>query len=307
MELKKLERRMDFTSLPGGWRLASVSIDWSGDPVLLFERGRPKFPAGGTHESLAAWFNTPPKSHHLLHWTGSQFSEVTFENKRGRIVISHAQPFDEGWLLAEGRGGAAEIYDRRGSHVLRTLDLGDASEEIQTTPDGRIWVSYFDEGVFGNGIGNEGLVCFDSNGHPIFKYATFANRADLPHISDCYSLNVASDAVWVCYYTDFPLVCLRNFELGGIWQDWGSTSALAIRGEVVIRFPAYRVPHLVKRTLDNDTETTWQLVTPEGKNLSTEVGERGEDGRPNRVLFNCTGRGNRFYVWTELDLYELRW
>jgi len=163
MELKELERRVDFTSLPGDWRLANVSVDWSGEPVLLFERGRPKFPAGGTYEAHAAWFNTPPKSHHLLYWAGSQFSEVTFVNKRGRIVISHAQPFDEGWLLAYGRGGAAEIYDKSGSHVLRTLDLGDASEEIQTTPDGRIWVSYFDEGVYGNGIGSEGLVCFDSN------------------------------------------------------------------------------------------------------------------------------------------------
>lgn len=27
---------------------------------------------------------------------------------------------------------------------LRSVDLGDASEDMQTTPDGKIWVRYFD-------------------------------------------------------------------------------------------------------------------------------------------------------------------
>jgi len=59
--------------------------------------------------------------------------------------------------------------------------------------------------------------------------------------------------------------------------------------------------------LSDSTETIWQLVTPEGKNLSTEVGERAENGWPNRLSIECAGRGDRFYVWTESYLYELRW
>ena len=79
----------------------------------------------------------------------------------------------------------------------RTLDLGDASKHLQTTPEGQIWVGYFDEGVYGGGIGSEGLVCFDSNGTSIFKYAEFAKQHGLPFIDDCYTLNVVGAAVWV--------------------------------------------------------------------------------------------------------------
>jgi len=42
---------------------------------------------------------------------------------------------------------------------------GDGVEDIQTTEDGRTWVSYFDEGVFGDTTpGQAGLVCLDSSG-----------------------------------------------------------------------------------------------------------------------------------------------
>ena len=71
------------------------------------------------------------------------------------------------------------ICDRTG-YPLRTLDLGDASKHVQATPDGHIWVGYFDEAVYGGGIGSEGLVCFDSNGTSIFNYAEFAEQHDLP-------------------------------------------------------------------------------------------------------------------------------
>ena len=120
--------------------------------------------------------------------------------------------------------------------MRRTLDLGDASEDLQTTADGRIWVSYFDEGVFGGGIGRQGLVCFDSDGAPIFRYADYAEQHDLPMIDDCYAMNVdEAGAVWLNYYMDFLLVQLRNFEAERVWKEARSLGhVFAMRGEEVI-------------------------------------------------------------------------
>lgn len=71
------------------------------------------------------------------------------------------------------------MYDAQGNTRFE-LNLGDASEDLQTTPQGLIWVSYFDEGVYGGSIGRQGLVCFDNAGTPLFKYADFAEQNELP-------------------------------------------------------------------------------------------------------------------------------
>ena len=131
--------------------------------------------------------------------------------------------------------GRASFHEANGA--LRSVaEFGDAIESIQTTADGRIWVSYFDEGVFGSGIGRQGLVCFDSAGRNLFKYADFAEQNDLPMISDCYAINVDfSGDVWLNYYMDFPLVRLREFKLHKAWKEFGALGkAFAIRGEEII-------------------------------------------------------------------------
>jgi hypothetical protein len=302
---KPLIKRLDFSLLPNDWRLLNVSVDWQGEPLLLFEQGRPKQPIwNGNWEEMSAWLNTRAQSHHLLYYSGSHFAEIAFQ--ASEMAPHHVQPFGDGWLLGEVRGGNTQIFDRTMNHIVRTLDLGDASNQIQTTENGQIWVSYFDEGVFGNGIGKEGLVCFDSEGRANFKYAEFADKFNLPSIDDCYALNVDKNEVWVCYYSDFPLVHLKDFALAGLWKDWASTSALAIRDQLIVYLPAYKNAHLVARTLNSDTETNWELITPERESLSSQAEKfNKEEDVGFRRSFSCTGRGKRFYVWTNSALYEL--
>ncbi len=161
--------------------------------------------------------------------------------------------------MADSRGGCGNVYDEAGL-FLRSIDLGDASEDIQTTPDDRIWVSYFDEGVFGGGIGRQGAVCFDSIGNPIFQYRDFAEQNGLPFVSDCYALNVtASGDVWLNYYTDFPLVQLRGFALEHCWSDFGVTgNGFAVREDAVIYG---KEAHVFSRLLD--APYTEEMVHPE--------------------------------------------
>jgi len=50
-----------------------------------------------------------------------------------------------------------------------------------------------------------------------------------PFIDDCYTVNVVVAAVWVSYYTAFPLVSLKDFKLERVWEGVGANREIAIR------------------------------------------------------------------------------
>lgn len=99
--------------------------------------------------------------------------------------------------------------------VVRRGTLGDGIQDVQTDRDGGIWVSYFDEGVFGNfgwgapgppPLGSAGLVLWSGE---LTKEWEFTDGGSTL-ISDCYALNVSDDGVLACSYTDFPLIRIRD-------------------------------------------------------------------------------------------------
>ena len=220
--------------VPSDWELVRLTLDWDGRPLLLFVEGKPPQPDPRTNmEAWSRWYQTPPKAHHLVYEEADKLPSIAFDQSQG-LSTFHVQPFECGWLLGERRGQAT-LYDAHGA-VRTRLDLGDASEDLQTTPDGLIWVSYFDEGGFGGGIGRQGLVCYDATGKPTFKYADFAEQNGLPMICDCYAMNVdQTGAVWVNYYMDFPLLKLRHGQVEQLWKEFGVLgNAFVVRGEEVI-------------------------------------------------------------------------
>jgi hypothetical protein len=149
----------------------------------------------------------------------------------------------------------------------------------------------FDEGVYGAGIGAAGLICFDSTGTPVFKYSDLAQTGKVPFIDDCYALNVISeDEVWLCYYADFPLVCLRGFELQYPTKKLGPTRSLAITNGMAICSTAYAPGQLLRQSLtDADDDTA---LSP--------VDERGNIIVP---PFSATARGSRLCLRTESSVY----
>jgi len=164
----------------------NLALDWSGSPLVLMSEGKGNEPSFvEDREAWSRWVRTPPKSHHVVYWEGDAVQTLHLEQSQG-LSSFHIQRYQDGWLLGERRGGRTLVYDRHGS-LTSTFDLGDASQDLQTTPDGKIWVSYFDEGVFGGGIGAQGVVCFDNTGLPIFRFGEFAERQGLPAICDCKS------------------------------------------------------------------------------------------------------------------------
>jgi hypothetical protein len=244
---------LELADLPSDWSLVSLSVDWEGQPLVLAAEGKPKRPEPPCDaDTWVQWQFSQPKAHHLIYFDGGSVRTIRFQQSQGQSTF-HVQPFGEGWLLGERRGHCG-LYDRVG-HFVASLDLGDASEDLQTTPDGMIWVSYFDEGVFGGGIGSEGLVCFDTSGVPVFRYVKFAEQNNLPFICDCYAMNVSvAGDVWLNYYTDFPLVHLRNLSLEKVWRDFGSMgNGFAIAGGASVYT---RGSQLMSRPLDSSHEET---------------------------------------------------
>ena len=174
-----------------------------------------------------------------------------------RLHVGHVQPCPDGLLLVGGRCGwrpsgpdkNALTVNARGETLAR-FTLGDGISDVRVAHDGTIWVSYFDEGVFGNfgwsipgpePIGASGLVAFDGRGEPKLAYDRKAAGSDF--ICDAYALNVTSDgAAWVYFYTDFPLV--RLFQ--GTYRVWPvglkGARAVAIRGQNALLVGGYDTP-----------------------------------------------------------------
>jgi hypothetical protein len=290
-----------FDELPRGWQPIRVCVDWLGEPLLLVQEGKPpQPPPGSSIEVMCDWLNFPPKAHHVLHRLGTRRDTVTFDQSTGNITL-HVQRFKDGWLLADARGGRASIYNDAG-RLRGNLDLGDASEDLQTTPQGHIWVSYFDEGVFGNGIGAEGggLVCFDEAGIPVFKYAEFAEKHSLPLIADCYALNVASsEETWISYYTDFPLVCIKGFALSRAWIEFGCfDKAFAVVNDSVIAPKCYTRVHREPSQL-----LRCSLLNSGQREAMEAVDDSGE---ALRSPFRIAARGANLFLQTENALYQMQ-
>jgi hypothetical protein len=284
----RVEKIVRFAEISTDWVLIQVSIDWNGKPLLLFEEGRLPFPLT-SGEELNRWYQTIPTAHHLVSLHGGEWKAVEVPNNVGVKITSFAQPLGDGWLLIEARSGIGRLCSQDGIH-LTTIDLGDAIQDVQTTADGYIWVSYFDEGVFGNGIGTNGLVCFDAEGKDIFRFSEFAETANLPHIDDCYAMNVSGNKTWLSYYSDFPLVCLSDFKLQALKEKIGSFSAFAVRGDKLLAHPFYQTRSLIEIDLTDRREQQFEPVDDQSIPLSP---------------FRAAARGAELFLYTEEALYRV--
>lgn len=124
--------------------------------------------------------------------------------------------FSDGrWLVVASRSGGeadARVLVPDGV-VLDRLTLGDGIEHVAIDAEDRVWVGWFDEGMFGNDDwrvpghqwppSSNGVACFTADGAllPLPVWPVEAGT-----IADCYALNVVGPGAWACPYTEFPLV-----------------------------------------------------------------------------------------------------
>ena len=128
--------------------------------------------------------------------------------------------FPDGRVLVTGSRSqwrGKDDFDRNGAIIdptsgsKTTFLAGDGVEAIAVDSRGRVWASYFDEGVYGNfgwahpgpePVGSSGLNCFDDTGEIVWR---FPQNTRFGIIDDCYAMNVADDTVTIFAYTEFAL------------------------------------------------------------------------------------------------------
>jgi hypothetical protein len=206
-------------------------------------------PASAEHER--------ERDYRVFRWEKDQIVNATVHAPM--LDISIIQPYPGGVLLANPRchwrpeeiEQNALVIDWNGKEIAR-FTLGDGIQDLRTTKQGTIWVSYYDEGVFGNcgwgrpgppPIGKSGLVAFSPEGKVCFSYDHTVARTDV--ICDAYAMNIAGkDDIWLYFYTEFPIVRILN----GNYHKWdfgvGGARALAVRKEQAFLVGDYETPAL---------------------------------------------------------------
>lgn len=185
------------------------------------------------------------------------------------------------------------IYDSGGNVELEAT-IGDGVEHLQTTTDGSVWVGYFDEGVYGNfgwglpagptPVGSSGIVRFSSALEVDWEYTGGT-------VDDCYALNVADDAVWACYYSDFPVVRITPPHVRAWSNSVGGATALVVADGAIVLVGGYR------GEADRVTilETAEQHCTPVARG---RFRIHGRDASP-RIF----GRGDRLHAFVGPEWY----
>jgi len=266
----RFEQRADFSAVIGENKIIASSIAANGEAVLLTVASQFEKAAFGREErkGFAIFPFSKAKLHYpatFIRFDGREILQKT-ELPEVEIAFPSVQPLPDGEVLLVGarchyRDGDPEknavVFSEDGK-VLRRFVLGDGINNVQTTDDGMIWASYFDEGVFGNfgwnqPMGASGLICFDSRGHILWE---FKPPSGFDSICDCYALNVAKNAVWACYYTDFPLVKINSEKQVQGWKnEVGGASALVVDGRRALLWDGYgeKRSRCVVQDIGNDT------------------------------------------------------
>lgn len=190
------------------------------------------------------------------------------------------------------------IYSRTGKWKREIL-LGDGIQSVQTTSNGMIWTSYFDEGVFGNfgwdhPLGQSGLVAWNASGKKLYD---FESTTGLDSICDCYALNVVSDTdTWLYYYTEFPLVHLHQQKVVGYWNmPVRGSNTFAIAEDLALFTGGYN---------HRDTYQLFQLGSHCKLQPIAEfklLDQAGKKLTPERVV----GRGDTIYLLCDSHVYLL--
>jgi hypothetical protein len=234
-------------SLPEGWhilgfkvltgsRLAAIGVD-----ADLHRAWRSDREPNGADE---AWRVAADATASVWIFAGHELIEVV------RFPLHEPHPiveqFPDGrWLVANSRSrgqGNARILGADGTEKRR-FELGDGINHVKIDDHQRIWVGWFDEGIFGNadwrlpGLAQApsayGIAAFDERG-ALVRHATQET------IADCYALNVFGDTAWACTYTDFPILQMS----GGLERAWptslSGTRALAVDYPYVLAAGGYR-------------------------------------------------------------------
>jgi hypothetical protein len=286
---------------PRGFEFVSATISSDGRGIFIYveQTGKSKVLETVVHASGAQFPKTKMTTMHafkLIVMDDRSSKEVDIPSVS--ITFPKVDLFCDGKVLLAGsrcewRGPDdfdknAVIHDPQAGDTQQLL-LGDGIADIGIDASDRIWVSYFDEGVFGNfgwgrppaptGFGAGGLVCFASSGQELWS---FNGAGGDGFIDDCYALNVTRSDVWAYYYTDFKVCHIdQHFQCSDVWTP-------SVKGAGAI---AIDQTNLLLSRQYNETPDTFHLVC-----VNAEDGlEKLQGKMPDKTPFDSNslrGHGN---------------
>ena len=153
--------KADLAAVVGSQKIIASSIGPTGEACMLVVAPKyEKEPFGCEERNGFAIFpfSKPKRSYPatFIRFDGGLIQRTELLNVN--IAFPSVQPLPNGEVLLVG----ARCHYRKGDpeqnaivcspegEIVRSFVLGDGINDVQTTSDGMIWVSYFDEGVFGN-------------------------------------------------------------------------------------------------------------------------------------------------------------
>lgn len=290
----------DFDPILSGWNKISVSAGPSHDVIVLALKQPPEYrDKSGLSAKLFVDKPNNFRIHHLTAWGWNVIDlQETWQN------LHYAQPLTQNqWIAVRARSagntdGNGHLYSAQGN-LLKTIVLGDGIRDVQTTIKGQIWVGYFDEGIFGGTtFGQAGLACFDSGGALAFDFnsSTYLTSG---MISDCYAFNTVSDSeIWLCPYTDFPIVQIKNKHISKQWDNnpVHGSDAFAVWKDRVLFAGGYS---------ERGKLFIVSLYRADGQELLREECSAGDENGDEVKFVSAFGRGSRLYLETDRSLYFL--
>lgn len=288
-----------------GGEVIAFGVGWDGFPYIVTALAPLDY---RTSNSAGAGFPKihpdGPQSYRIYRGDPGAASPVTTVEQE-EFNIHQVQPMGhEGMLLISCRcqyreDGADEngrLYHIDGG-FLHGITLGDGIQDVAVTRDGLIWTSYFDEGVFGNfgwsePLGSSGLVAWRPDGTVAYTYEP---KDDLDRVCDCYAMNVDRNDVWIYYYTEFPLVLIRNGVVEAHWQiPVSGADAFAISRNHALFRGGYK---------DRESYHLLELTQPEAREkLRFQLRDRQGDAiKAGRVA----GRGDALFLLRGREVFKL--
>jgi len=253
----------DIPEFSDEFSLAKRSVTNDGAGLFLFveSSAEEKFSQSNQQKKgvLPATRIAEPARFVLVQLRGGEIKKI--ELPELDTTFPHVDVFPDGRILVVGPRSAwrsEDDYDTNGlifdplTGDRSCILLGDGIQNISIDSLAKIWVSYFDEGIFGNfgwggpnskPVGWSGLNCFSADGKLIWS---FPLDDEYGSISDCYALNVQNETASLYFYTEFPLCRISTSFQRRYWKT-GLTGChqFAISESLVLFSGQYKDPQSV--------------------------------------------------------------